>query len=165
MRVDMTRCTASLEDCRAAWERLGGRGLSAAILNDEVPPTCHPLGRENKLILAPGLLAGSSAPTSGRISAGGKSPLTGGIKEANAGGTAAQLLAKLGIKGIIIQGEPPEDRLHLIHITQAGAAVLPAEEHRGLGNYELTARLRGRYGTHAGTLLSLIHISEPTRPY
>jgi len=85
---------------------LGGRGLSATILNREVDPVGHPLGRSNKLVIAPGLLAGTLAPSFGRLSVGSKSPLTNGIKEANAGGTAAQKLDRLGIKAIIIEGEP-----------------------------------------------------------
>ncbi len=63
---------------------------------------CEPLGPENKLILAPGLMSGSAATTSGRISVGCKSPLTGGIKEANAGGQASQYLARLGYAAVVL---------------------------------------------------------------
>ena len=35
---------------------LGGRGLTSAIVSTEVPPLCHPLGEDNKLVIAPGLL-------------------------------------------------------------------------------------------------------------
>ena len=51
------------------------------IVADEVKPTCHPLGKYNKIVFAPGLLSGTTAPNSGRISVGAKSPLTGTIKE------------------------------------------------------------------------------------
>ena len=86
IRVDMTNQTASVEAFPDEWKLLGGRGLSAAILLRECDPTCDPLGPDNVLVIAPGVMAGTPAPTSGRISIGGKSPLTGGIKEANAGG-------------------------------------------------------------------------------
>ena len=69
------------------WERLGGRALIAKILVDEVPGTCEPLGPLNKLIYTPGLLVGHMLSSCDRISVGGKSPLTRGVKEANAGGT------------------------------------------------------------------------------
>jgi aldehyde:ferredoxin oxidoreductase len=59
------------------------------MINNEVPPTCDPLGPENKLIFAPGLLSGTALVNTSRISVGAKSPLTGGIKESNAGGTVA----------------------------------------------------------------------------
>ena len=73
---------------------MGGRALTTAIISDEVHPMAHPLGKENKLVIAPGLLSGSAAAMSGRLSIGCKSPLTGGIKEANSGGQAAQVLAR-----------------------------------------------------------------------
>jgi len=71
---------------------LGGRALTSAMVSKEVPPLCHPLGADNKLVIAPGLLSGTSGAMSGRLSVGCKSPLTGGIKEANAGGQPAQVL-------------------------------------------------------------------------
>ena len=60
-------------------------------------------------MVAPGVLAGTAAPTSGRISIGGKSPLTGGIKEANAGGTTGMKMAWLRLHSLIIEGGPPTD--------------------------------------------------------
>ena len=74
---------------------LGGRAMTSGIVAKEVPPLCHPLGEDNKLVIAPGMLSGSVAAMSGRISVGCKSPLTGGIKEANAGGQAAQMAAAM----------------------------------------------------------------------
>ena len=89
IRVNMSDQSVELTEFPDDWKLLGGRGLSARILLEECDPTCDPLGPDNVLVLAPGVLAGSSAPTSGRISVGTKSPLTGGIKEANAGGNPA----------------------------------------------------------------------------
>lgn len=63
---------------------LGGRAMTSVLVSREVPPLAHPLGAENKLVIAPGLLSGSVAVMSGRLSVGCKSPLTGTIKEANA---------------------------------------------------------------------------------
>src|SRR3974390_1667416 len=73
---------------------LGGRALTSAVVTKEVPPLCHPLGADNKLVIAPGLLSGTTAAMSGRLSVGCKSPLTGGVKEYNAGGQAAPVLAR-----------------------------------------------------------------------
>ncbi len=75
------------EEVSSKWAKWAGRGLTSAIVADEVDPTCHPLGPNNKLVIAPGWVSGTpAAPSSGRTSFGGKSPLTGGIKESNAGG-------------------------------------------------------------------------------
>ncbi|MDZ7598578.1 MAG: aldehyde ferredoxin oxidoreductase N-terminal domain-containing protein [Desulfobacterales bacterium] len=92
-----------------AYAGMGGRALTSTLVAQEVPPTCHPLGADNKLVIAPGLLSGSAAAMSGRISVGCKSPLTGGIKEANSGGQAAQVLARLGYAAIILEGKPADD--------------------------------------------------------
>ena len=88
----------------------GGRGLTSAIVSKEVPPLCHPLGEDNKLVIAPGFLSGSTAAMSGRLSVGCKSPLTGGIKEANAGGQASQVLARLGYAAIVLKACPRKTR-------------------------------------------------------
>ena len=109
IRVNMTTLSISTDAVPDEWAGLGGRGLTSTIVAREVPPTCEPLGKYNKLVFAPGLLTGTAAANSGRLSAGFKSPLTGGIKEANAGGTAAQNLARLAIKAVIIEGMPKED--------------------------------------------------------
>jgi len=144
LRVDMGRQEVRTEDAPAAYEKLGGRALIAHLLLDEIEPTCEPLGPGNKLILAPGLLAGISLSSAGRLSVGGKSPLTGGIKEANAGGMAGDKLGRLGLKAVVVEGQAAG--LFLLHITTEGAHLLPADELRGLGNYATVAQLRERYG-------------------
>ena len=110
VRVNMTDLTTRTEAVPEAWAAYGGRALTSTIVAAEVPPTCHPLGPNNRLVFAPGLLSGTPAANSGRLSAGAKSPLTYTIKESNAGGTAAQLLSRLGIKAMIIEGLPKEDK-------------------------------------------------------
>ncbi len=102
---------------------LGGRALTSAVVSKEVPPLCHPLGEDNKLVIAPGMLSGTVAAMSGRISVGCKSPLTGGIKEANAGGQAAQTLARLGYAAIILEGKPKDNNLYKIYINKDGVKI------------------------------------------
>ena len=107
-RVNTNSQTYSIEETPKSWVQLGGRGLSAKILLDEVDPECDPLGPNNKLILAPGLLTGHRLTSLDRLSIGGKSPLTGGVKEANAGGRTAYHLANIGIKALILEDRPEE---------------------------------------------------------
>lgn len=125
---------------------LGGRGLTSAIISREVPPTCHPLGADNKLVIAPGLLSGSAAAMSGRLSIGCKSPLTEGIKEANAGGQAAQVLARLGFAAIVLEGKPMADTLYKIIINKDGVTVKPAQDLKMTGNYDLVEQMKVEYG-------------------
>jgi aldehyde:ferredoxin oxidoreductase len=128
---------------------LGGRALTTAMVAKEVPPTCHALGAENKLIIAPGLLSGSTAAMSGRISIGCKSPLTGTIKESNAGGQGAQVLARLGYAAIVLEGVAKDDALYKIVINKDGVQILTDASLRYLGNYDLVDKLKADYGEKA----------------
>ena len=81
LRINMSDQKAIYEEVPEKYAKWAGRGLTSALVFDEVDPTCHPLGPLNKLIIAPGWVTGTpAAPSSGRTSFGGKSPLTGGIK-------------------------------------------------------------------------------------
>ncbi|MGC2691836.1 MAG: aldehyde ferredoxin oxidoreductase N-terminal domain-containing protein, partial [Desulfobaccales bacterium] len=83
LRLNMARQSYHWQEVPPAYAGLGGRALTSRLIREEVDPTCHPLSAANKLVLAPGLLAGTFAPNSGRLSVGGKSPLTGAIQESN----------------------------------------------------------------------------------
>jgi len=126
---------------------LAGRGMTSAIISAEVPPLCHPLGKYNKLIIAPGMLSGSHAAQSGRVSVGCKSPLTGGIKEANAGGQGAQVLARLGYAAIVLEGKPKDDTLYKVVINKDGVEIIPDNRLKMLGNYDLIDKIKSEYGS------------------
>ena len=125
---------------------LGGRAMTSAIVSKEVPPLCHPLGADNKLVIAPGLLSGSPGAMTGRISVGCKSPLTGGIKEANSGGQAAQVLARLGYAAIVLEGKPAGDDLYKIFIDKDGVQITKDNSLRLLPNYDLVERMKQEHG-------------------
>jgi len=145
LRVDMSQRKVDYEELPEEWQLIGGRGLIAKIMNKEVPPDCDPLGAENKLIIAGGPLAGTLAPQLGRISVGGKSPLTLGIKEANAGGPAAQKLDRLGIRAIVVEGTAEEEKFYLLKISKDEAVLVPADEYKGMKNYKLAEELYKKY--------------------
>ena len=151
LRMNMTDRTYRLEDVPEAYKQLGGRGLTSTIVHDEVPPLCHPLGPNNKLVFAPGIVTGTTAPTASRISAGGKSPLTGGIKESNAGAAWSQDLAMMRIKAVVVEGQPKEKgKYWLAHVTWDGSKpkveFLPADEYAGKDLYEVFPKLYERFG-------------------
>jgi aldehyde:ferredoxin oxidoreductase len=125
---------------------LGGRALTSTIVSKEVPPLCHPLGEENKLVIAPGLLSGSAGAQSGRISVGCKSPLTGGIKESNSGGQPSQVLAKLGYSAIVLEGKPASDDLYKVFINKDGVKITKDNSLKMLPNYDLVAKMKAEYG-------------------
>lgn len=125
---------------------LGGRAMTSAVISREVPALAHPLGAENKLVISPGLLSGTIAAMSGRISIGCKSPLTGGIKESNSGGQAAQVLARLGYAAVILEGKPRTDDLYKIIINKDGVKIEVDNSLRLLPNYDLIEKLKPEYG-------------------
>jgi aldehyde:ferredoxin oxidoreductase len=125
---------------------MGGRALTSAVVAKEVAPLCHALGADNKLVIAPGLLSGTIAAMSGRISVGCKSPLTGGIKEANAGGQAAQVMGRLGYAAIILEGKPKDDTLYKVFINKDGVKITPDNSLKMLGNYDLVDKMKAEFG-------------------
>ena len=146
LRVNMTDLTTKVEPVPAGWAGYGGRALTSTIVAAEVPPTCHALGPKNKLVFAPGLLSGTAASNSGRLSIGAKSPLTGGIKETNTGGTSAQALARLGIKALVIEGQPKDNTWHSIHINKDGVTIRGETELVGKGNFATVEGVEQRLG-------------------
>lgn len=145
-RVNLRTQTLALEAVPKPWEHLGGRGLLARILVDEVLPTCDPLGPSNKLIFAPGLLVGHRLSSCDRISVGAKSPLTGGVKESNAGGRTGLQLTYLGIKALVLEDHPTVPGFWLLHLNRDGARFETADDLIGKGVYETAPILLERYG-------------------
>ncbi len=154
LRVDMTRLEIHWEPVPPEYEQFGGRALIARVMLSEVSPECEPLGPHNKLIFAPGLLGGTFVSSAGRLSVGGKSPLTGGIKEANAGGNGARDIARLGIKAIIVEGQPADGRMYVLYLADGRAELVPADEWRGLGTYATSTEAWRRWGEHC-TVISI----------
>jgi aldehyde:ferredoxin oxidoreductase len=105
------------------------------------------LGVENKLIWAPGLMGGTTAPCSGRLSVGAKSPMTKGIKESNTGGAMAQKLARLGFKAVIFEGKAKEPTT--VKIDKTGVSFCSAASLAGLGCYAIIEKLKSEYGNNA----------------
>jgi aldehyde:ferredoxin oxidoreductase len=153
LRINMTDRSYRLEGVPATYRNLGGRGMTSSIVHDEVPPLCHPLGPNNKLVFAPGIVTGTAAPTSARISVGAKSPLTGGIKESNAGSPWPPNLASMQIKALVVEGQPKEKgkywMAHLTWDTKAGkpeVEFLPADEYKGKDLDEVYPKVFERFG-------------------
>ncbi len=148
LRIDMGAAASPKMTVKALGEYagFGGRAMTSAIVSKEVPPLCHPLGAENKLVIAPGLLSGTVAAMSGRLSIGCKSPLTGGIKESNAGGQPAQVLARLGYAAVVLEGKPSGDDLYKILINKDGVTIMTDNTLRMLPNYDVVAKMKQEFG-------------------
>jgi aldehyde:ferredoxin oxidoreductase len=149
IRVNMNTKEVKTVDLPERYTHLGGRALTSQIVYDEVRPTCHPLSEDNKLIIAPGLLSGTVAPSSGRVSIGAKSPLTKGIKESNGGGITGQRMGALGIRAIVFEGLPKESEFHVLLVNDEGTKLIAHPDLAGKGTYETTDILRKKYGNKA----------------
>lgn len=159
VRLDCSNKEVRFEPVPEIYSHLGGRALIARLLLEEVPPTCDALGPHNKLIIAPGLLGGAGVTTAGRLSIGGKSPLTGGAKESNAGGTGGDALGRMGIKAVVVEGAPAKGELFILHIMNGSAEILPVDEVRCLGNYATSDRLQEMFGSDS-TIISIGQAGE-----
>lgn len=130
----------------------GGRSFIAHHFLDEVDPLCDPLGRKNKLIIAMGLLGDTPVTTAGRISIGGKSPLTGGIKESNVGGAVGKRMAGLGLKAVLLEEAPDEPEPMCLLIRKDGAELIDEPAIQGMETRETIEFLRKRFGDQCGLL-------------
>ncbi len=128
-----------------------GRYLIARMLNDEGVAGVDPLGPDNPLIFSAGPFAGTNLSNANRISVGCKSPLTGGIKEANSGGTFATALGQMQIAGMVLRGQAPD--WVVLHVTAEGIRFDDAAPYMGQGVFDTGAALHAAYGEKASLAL------------
>jgi aldehyde:ferredoxin oxidoreductase len=122
-----------------------GRYLIAKTLVEHGVASVNPLSPDNPLIFSAGPLAGTNFSNANRTSVGCKSPLTGGIKEANAGGTFSYALGQLHLSGFTLC-EAAADWV-VIHIRKDGTIGFDtAEPYLGKGNFEAAVLLHQKYG-------------------
>ncbi|MCL1809409.1 MAG: aldehyde ferredoxin oxidoreductase [Clostridiales bacterium] len=132
--------------------RIGGRHFIAHLLSSEVPPTCEPLGRHNKLVVSMGLFADTGVSTAGQLSIGGKSPLTGGVKESNSGGYAGRRIARLGIKAIIFEDLPDKEETRVLVVSKKGIELVDMPQLRFKPVSETFDLLRSKFGENKGLI-------------
>ncbi|HTX52296.1 MAG TPA: aldehyde ferredoxin oxidoreductase family protein [Candidatus Baltobacteraceae bacterium] len=155
LRVDLSAgksWTEPLEESRAR-RYLGGRGLGARILMDEVPVGCDALGADNRLVFAMGPLAGTFAPGSGRFVVLGKSPATNGFGEAYTGGSVAHELKYAGYDGIVVQGKASE-KVYLA-ITNDKVEIRPAARLAGQGTLDTEENIKAELNEPDARIISI----------
>jgi len=150
IRVNCRTGKISKQEASQEEMRWGGRLLTSKFLLREVPPTCDPLGRYNKLIIAPGLLGDTVVTTTGKFSVGGKSPLTRGVKESDVGGEAGKKIARLGIKAVVLEDLPEKLTTRILKITADQIQLTEFPEIHGKQVSETFHVLRKKFGPQAG---------------
>lgn len=154
LRVNMKDRRVNYEEVPEKYRLRGGRWLTSSIVSDEVDPLCHPLDAGNKVVMAPGIVTGTSSPTSARISVGAKSPLTGTIKESNSGAKFSQQIARLGVKAIVIEGRPEkEGKFWTLEVNKNGSKLVPTSNNwMGKSLYKTVPLLYKKYGKKVGLM-------------
>lgn len=132
---------------------LGGRTLSSFLVSKEIIPSCDPFGKSNKLFFCVGALSGTTVSSSNRLSIGAKSPLTGGIKESNAGGIVGLRMAQQGLRCIVLEDSPTkDDGWKIIVIGKDRTELIDGNFLVGKGVYEKSELLSEKFGKKAGCM-------------
>jgi len=154
LRVNLSRkaiCTEPLTD-EVARKYLGGRGLAAYVLMRELPARVDPLGADNKLVFATGLLTGTLTPVGNRIVVAAKSPLTGIWGDSVIGGFFGSKLKSAGVDAIIFEGQAESPVYLWVHDGQA--EIRPASDLWGLETGPAQEAILG--ATHPQASVALI---------
>ena len=149
LRVNLTHRTVRVEEIPNAQllKFIGGAGLAARMLYDELEPGIDPLSHRNKVIFMTGPLAGTIAPTGSRIGVYTKSPLTGGFFHSSAGGSFAAELKFAGYDGVVIEGS--SEKPVYLFIGNGGAELRSAAHLWGEMTYRAHELLKVDIGDEA----------------
>ncbi|RPI30155.1 MAG: hypothetical protein EHM52_03770, partial [Actinomycetota bacterium] len=135
-------------DEAAARSILGGRGFGVLELWRSTGPGTDPLSPSNPLILAPGLLTGTGAPTASRLQVTARSPLTGLLGSSNVGGGFGFALHAAGLAALVLHGTAP--RFSWLSLSPSGVELHDARDLVGLETFEtqaaIAAQLPGPHG-------------------
>jgi len=165
LRVDLSRGDVSVESFDEPFYRRypGGKALAAYYLLHELAPGTNPLGPDNVLVLAVGLLTGAPLSTATRFNAIARSPLTGGFGESEAGGYWGPELKMAGFDAIILEGRSPEP----VYLSvKDGAAEIRAAGHLwGQDPPAVQAAIRDELGDRLVRVLQIGRAGENLVPY
>ncbi len=129
---------------------IGGNGLGIRVLYERMKSRVDPLGPENMLGFAAGVLTGTTAPGSGRHMVVTKSPLTGAWAESNSGGTLGPALKTAGYDLIVFSGVSPGPVY--LSIEAGKPALMEASSIWGKDTYETQDLLREEMSNAEATI-------------
>ena len=123
---------------------LGGSGIAAKLLYDELQPNLSPLHPDSPLLFFSGLLTGTPVPTACKLSVCAKSPLTGIWSEATVGGSWGAELKFCGYEGIIIRGKA--EKPVYLYLTSEEIKIKDAQEIWSRDTYNTSQNLKEKHG-------------------
>jgi aldehyde:ferredoxin oxidoreductase len=154
LRIDLTSERIWSEDTgRYSRDYIGGVGIVARILWNEVPPGVRPFDPENKLIFMTGPLTGTAAPSSSRVIIGSKSPSLHPIEHStrsSVGGDWGPELKYAGYDGLVIEGRA--ERPVYVSILDGEAEIRSASGLWGLGAFAAQREIARQLGRDVETL-------------
>ena len=144
-QIDLASKQVTTEEWEGEAVVKSGRHLIAKTLLEQNVATVDPLTPANPLIFSAGPFAGSNFSNANRVSVGCKSPLTGGIKEANGGGTFGFAMGQLHIAGFTLHNAC--EQWSIMHINKAGEITFhDASDVMNMGTFETAEKLHEKYG-------------------
>ena len=155
LRISLPEVAVSVDEPDETFYRtyLGGRGIGSYYLLKELKRGIEPLGEDNKLIFAASIITGAPSPALCRYSIVGKSPLTGGYGESEAGGWWGPALKLAGFDAIVLDGKAEKPIYIFIH---DGTVQLKDAAHlRGLGTGDTQRTIRQELGINDARVLSI----------
>jgi aldehyde:ferredoxin oxidoreductase len=149
LHIDLSESRFWLDEPPESFYRalIGGRGFILHYLLTQTPAGADPLGPENLLVFAAGLLTGTILPGSGRHAVGAKSPLTGALASGEAGGWWGHELKRAGFDALVVHGRAPQPVY--LWIKDGAVEMRPAAHLWGLLTAEAQLQLRAELGDPA----------------
>ena len=145
LRIDLTSRSVTEETIapELLHDYIGGKGIGAHYLLEEVGPEVEPLSPGNKLIFVTGPISGTTMFGGNRYGVHYLSPLTGGYGECTSGGNVTPQFARTGYKVVIVEGA--SDTPVYVEISEGGGAIHAADDVWGLDTYESEERLVAKH--------------------
>jgi len=151
LRVNLSTQEISVDEHDEKFYRtyLGGKGIVAYYLMNELPAGCDPLGSDNALVFAASVLTGTAIPGAARNSAGAKSPLTGGYGEGEGGGHWGVRLRWAGYDCVVVTGQ--SEKPTFLWINNDTVELRDASKFWGLEVFETQGAIRNEVGDEKAT--------------
>ncbi len=165
LRVNLSRRGVSKEPLREDWARdfVGGVGLTARLVYEEVKPKIAPLGPENKLVFMTGPVNGTMIPAASRTSVCAKSPYTGSFFHSIFGGNLGPEIKFAGYDGVIIEGKA--ERPVYLWIEDDKVEIRKAEHLWGKDPFETQEMIRKEIGDEEIHIAAIGTAGEAGLPY
>jgi aldehyde:ferredoxin oxidoreductase len=136
------------------YDYLVGTGLTVRLLYERIPEGAHPLGPDNILAFASGLLTGAGSLFTGRWMVAAKSPLTGTWGDANCGGNFSVAIKQCGYDAILVSGSSKEPVY--LRVSGGKAEILPAGDLWGMDAIETEGKLVAGTGSKKKPVVACI---------